>query len=201
MYNVVILRSTATHCPASYCAQIDNAQQFRSLSVVHATKDMLLTVRSAFIRFSPQRFHPFVIGNAFGIATGSRTQQFRVVCANRRHVCSASQTLILSNSTFKEIEGILQYRFKDRALLAQAFTHRSLVSRKQEKYLAEYEKEDGSLEKIDDNYERLECLGDRVLGLLTVKALYDARDPMSEGELSLRSQKLVSGTMVTSFSR
>ena len=47
---------------------------------------------------------------------------------------------------FEELQNIIKYRFKNQSLLRQALTHSSHSI------------------KIGENYERLEFLGDRVLG-------------------------------------
>lgn len=67
------------------------------------------------------------------------------------------------------------YEFKSPALLATAMTHASAETR------------DAGL---DDN-ERLEFLGDRVLGLLTADALLKAFPDVPEGDLALRLNALV----------
>ena len=65
------------------------------------------------------------------------------------------------------------YRFKDRACLALALTHASTGA--------------------DHNYERLEFLGDRVLGLVIAELLYTNFPKESEGDLARRHAALVSG--------
>ena len=52
----------------------------------------------------------------------------------------------------KELEGILQYEFKNKDLLHKALTHKSYS---------------------ENNNEKLEFLGDRVLGLVISKKLLD----------------------------
>lgn len=69
----------------------------------------------------------------------------------------------------------LGYRFKDRKLLDRALTHASVRS-------------DRSAEH--DN-ERLEFLGDRVLGLTVASMLYEAFSKATEGELARRFNRLV----------
>ncbi len=74
-------------------------------------------------------------------------------------------------------ESRLGYRFKDRALLEAALTHRSA----------------GSVHN-----ERLEFLGDAVLGLIVATELYRRLPDASEGELSRFRASLVNGTMLGS---
>jgi ribonuclease-3 len=68
------------------------------------------------------------------------------------------------------------YRFKRPALLDLALTHRSWAN------------EQG----IPEHYERLEFLGDSVLGLVTAEWLYGRHPELPEGELSKLKAQLVS---------
>jgi ribonuclease III len=68
----------------------------------------------------------------------------------------------------------LGYVFADAALLEQALTH-------------------GSVPKTAGNYERLEFLGDRVLGLVIADALYRQHGTEKEGKLAARHSTLVRG--------
>lgn len=67
-----------------------------------------------------------------------------------------------------ELEQRLGHVFKDRALLHEALTHASIL--------------DGS--KKGRSYERLEFLGDRVLGLIVADRLFAEHDGREEGELA-----------------
>src|SRR3989338_7966793 len=74
-------------------------------------------------------------------------------------------------SKFEERAGIV---FKDKSLLKQAFTHRSYINENRDYRLA--------------HNERLEFLGDAVLGLVITDYLYKKLKDSNEGELtSLRS--------------
>lgn len=79
----------------------------------------------------------------------------------------------------EEIEKKIGYTFKDRSLLTLAFTHRSYVN----------EHEDA----VDHN-ERLEFLGDSILGLIIADYLYHSLTKMPEGELSYLRSRLVEAT-------
>lgn len=70
------------------------------------------------------------------------------------------------------LEARIGYAFRDRALLVHALTHSSLSA-------------------AETDLERLEFLGDRVLGLLTAEALCARYPGMSEGELAPRLNALV----------
>ena len=72
-----------------------------------------------------------------------------------------------------ELEKAIGYQFKDKSLLDRALTHSSYAN----EVLREYK----------DN-ERLEFLGDSVLGLITAEYLFSRHEDFHEGELSkLRS--------------
>jgi len=75
----------------------------------------------------------------------------------------------------KTLQKTLQYEFKDPGLLVQAMTH------------ASSETKDAGL----PNNERLEFLGDRVLGLMTAEALSREYPESSEGDLAPRLNELV----------
>ena len=71
------------------------------------------------------------------------------------------------------LQQILKYRFKDESLLRKAITHGSINS------------------DVRENYERLEFLGDRVLGVATASLLYRLFPKEPEGSLSQRFVGLV----------
>lgn len=75
---------------------------------------------------------------------------------------------------FAELEARIGYTFQDRALLGRAMTHSSYG--------------DGRRTILDN--ERLEFLGDRVLGLLTAEMLYN-NNPGREGSMARRLNALV----------
>ena len=75
----------------------------------------------------------------------------------------------------QQLEQMLEYTFHDRSLPVQALTHPS--------YLHEVSGGDGG------DYQRLEFLGDAVLGLLLAEMLYERYPDWDEGDLSqLRSR-------------
>lgn len=81
-----------------------------------------------------------------------------------------------------ELEKVIGYEFKDKSLLIQAITHRSSCF-------------DGRSNKTKNisqkHYERLEFLGDRVLGLVISEYLIAAFPQEDEGDLNLRFAQLV----------
>ncbi len=71
------------------------------------------------------------------------------------------------------VESIFEYNFNDKSILQQALTHRSTKNTK------------------GNNYERLEFLGDRVLGLVIANLLIRRFPAASEGEIARRHTALV----------
>ncbi|WP_334148861.1 ribonuclease III [Hyphomicrobium sp.] len=86
---------------------------------------------------------------------------------------------------YKALEKRLGYRFKNEALLARALTHASLR---------------GSKKVLEDN-ERLEFLGDRVLGLAIVERLEETCPAATEGELARHLNRLVRGETCAAVGR
>ncbi len=80
----------------------------------------------------------------------------------------------------EELEAKLGYSFRDRALLKQALTHRSWA----------FEKDPGHQGALSN--ERLEFLGDAVLGLVVSEILIERHPELSEGRLSQLKARLVS---------
>ena len=78
------------------------------------------------------------------------------------------------------VEQALGHRPRDSALFARALTHSS---------------------RGEDDYERLEFLGDRVLGLLVARWLYELFPDEPEGKLSRRFNALVSGETCAEIAR
>ena len=85
----------------------------------------------------------------------------------------------------KGLEARVGYRFKDRALLKKALTHASVRQ---------------DLAKRRDN-ERLEFLGDRVLGLAVAELLNETYPSATEGELARIFNRLVRGAACAEVAR
>ena len=83
----------------------------------------------------------------------------------------------------EQLQEILQYRFKNLKLLQQALTHSSVTGNEHR------------------NYERLEFLGDRVLGMTMAHLLYKMFPNDREGVLAQRHVKLVRAEMVAEVAR
>ena len=78
--------------------------------------------------------------------------------------------------THEKLEARLGYRFADPDLLDRALTHSSAVS---------------PGKRVERSYQRLEFLGDRVLGLVVADLLYRRLPKANEGELSRSLNTLV----------
>lgn len=83
-----------------------------------------------------------------------------------------------------EVEKILQYHFTNERLLIQAIMRPSAV--------------EGATGI--ESYERLEFLGDSVLGFVCASYVFDAFPEMQEGEMTLLKTALVSGEMLSRVS-
>lgn len=75
-----------------------------------------------------------------------------------------------------ELEQRLEYAFEDRALLSEALTHASALEGQKQKRRS---------------YDRLEFLGDRVLGLIVAERLLGDHGDAAEGEIAARYNALV----------
>ena len=78
------------------------------------------------------------------------------------------------------LEAVIGHTFVDRGLLVRALTHRSGGA---------------------DNYERLEFLGDAVLGYLVARRLYESHPHASEHELTLMRASLVRKETLSGIAR
>ena len=89
-----------------------------------------------------------------------------------------------------ELETALAHRFASRELLLRALTHRSLAN---ERVVDDHTAGNGKPDAANagDN-ERLEFLGDAVLGLVVAEALFQAHAEWQEGELTRVRSQLVS---------
>ncbi len=84
---------------------------------------------------------------------------------------------VLNGSRLAALEDRLGHRFKSHERLIRALTHTSAATQSASR----------------SHYERLEFLGDRVLGLCVAERLFRSFPDASEGELSVRLNALVSG--------
>ncbi len=82
----------------------------------------------------------------------------------------------MSTLPLETLEKIIGHNFKDKTLIGTALTHSSTGQGK--------------------NYERLEFLGDRVLGLIVAQSLYEKFPNEKEGDLAKRLAALVQGSLL-----
>ena len=94
----------------------------------------------------------------------------------RRNRARAEAAPSLTREQREACEEAIGYRFKDEKLLNRAMTHRSAAHGK----------------AVEWSNERLEFLGDRVLGLVIVETLMERFPTLREGELAPRLNALVS---------
>ncbi len=89
----------------------------------------------------------------------------------------------LSNKDIDRLETKLNYKFHDRMLITQALKHRSFLSVTNEQRLS--------------SNERLELLGDAVLGLVVTEFLFKKFPTKEEGELTAIKSLMVSRKILT----
>jgi ribonuclease-3 len=107
-------------------------------------------------------------------SSGAATPQLEPV---REGVAAKKKRRMISaKAAAAAIEARIGHKFADPALLATAFTHVSALN---------------SARKRGDSYQRMEFLGDHVLGLIVSDMLYRAFPNANEGELSKRLAELV----------
>lgn len=85
------------------------------------------------------------------------------------------------SASLVELQDMIGHRFADEALLSVALTHSSTGK--------------------DQNYERLEFLGDRVLGLTIAEFLYTRFPDEDEGDLAKRLSALVQGSFLAKIAQ
>ena len=83
-----------------------------------------------------------------------------------------------------EIENILEYKFNDKDILKEALTHSSFNNKKKL--------------KTKFNYERLEFLGDRILGFIISDMIFKKFPNYKEGELNTIFQKYTNESFLSS---
>ena len=105
--------------------------------------------------------------------------------ARKKGAGSATKGTKAKRGGVAAFERRLGYEFKTRAALEAAWVHRSAANER----------------KLPGNYERLEFLGDAVLGMITAAWLYRAHPGLPEGELSRRKSALVSAGALASYAR
>ena len=100
----------------------------------------------------------------------------------------SNKDLMINNQDLLKIENIIKYKFKNKDLLKKCFLHSSL-----------FKKNKNNADSISD-YERLEFLGDRVLGLLIAYLIFDNFPNYSEGKMSVKLSYLVQRNFLSKIS-
>tara|TARA_B100001057_G_C22645389_1_gene869864 strand:- start:277 stop:981 length:705 start_codon:yes stop_codon:yes gene_type:complete len=95
---------------------------------------------------------------------------------------------MISKKKIYDFEKTIEYPFKNKELLKQALTHPSSHNEKNKKDLT-------------NEFERLEFLGDRVLGLIIANLLFNKYKNFSEGNLSRKFSYLVQKNFLYQISR
>ena len=87
---------------------------------------------------------------------------------------------MISKKKISQLEEIISYNFKNKKLLENALIHPSYITENKKKIIKEV-----------SDFERLEFLGDRVLGLAISSIIYQKFDKNNEGDLSKKLSYLV----------
>lgn len=99
--------------------------------------------------------------------------------------CQKHYETFCESTQIKNLQSKINYNFKDKLVLTRAFTHSSFVH--------EYSEEIKS-------YERLEFLGDSILGAYVSQELFKSFDNFSEGKLSKLKSALVNEDTLSELS-
>ncbi len=91
------------------------------------------------------------------------------------------------SNNYNELENLIGYQFKDKALLDNAFTHKSYTNE--------------NIVKKHQSYERLEYLGDAILEFLVSKFLFETYPEKPEGELTKLRASIVCEFTLSKLSR
>jgi ribonuclease-3 len=105
----------------------------------------------------------------------------------KRHfeeLCFAAIQILFKLKKLKTFLKKIQYQFKNQSLLEEALTHPSFAKKNK-----------------SNNYQRLEFLGDAVLGLVVAEILIKKYPQANEGELSKRQAYLVSGEVLSQVAK
>ena len=92
----------------------------------------------------------------------------------------------IDTKTLDAFEKKIGYKFKDRALLVTALTHSSFANESHGRA---------------QSYERLEFLGDSILGFVTAEFLYGTFPELPEGKLTKKRASLVCEKSLCGFTR
>lgn len=113
---------------------------------------------------------------------------------------------MLGTRKFKTLEAAIGYKFRNQELAATALTHASVrggaKSQKPDaRKAARKAAKTATTETAQQDNERLEFVGDRVLGLVIVELLIEQHPEANEGELAKRYNRLVRGETCAEVAR
>ncbi len=98
----------------------------------------------------------------------------------KKHVAEIPENSISQSDNFEDLEKLIGYTFENRSILITALTHSSCY------------RTNSSETSAPSNYERMEFLGDAILGLVAAEHLYCQYPDRSEGFLTKLKSKVVS---------
>ncbi len=105
--------------------------------------------------------------------------------------------VVAATRSTRSLETRIGYRFKDRSLLTRALTHSSARASGRANGRASASAD----RPVDGDNERLEFLGDRVLGLIVAELLLEIFETASEGDLAKRFNHMVRGAACAEVAR
>jgi len=115
-----------------------------------------------------------------------------------------SKNILLSESNLKELfdnNGLQDIKFNDINLYRNAFVHKSYCTMKNADFNTGNSKCPSNCLPLQEmSYERLEFLGDSILGMIVAEYLYERFPDQHEGFLSKIRTKIVNGKMLGSLS-
>lgn len=94
----------------------------------------------------------------------------------------------------KQLECIVGYSFKNKPTLLEAMTHPSYIVKRNDGHKSNIIAKTTIQAMNYRNYQRLEFLGDKVLGLIVAEMLYHKYNSMNEGQISILHSHFVKST-------
>ena len=96
----------------------------------------------------------------------------------------------------------MDFNVRDINIYRKAFVHKSYMCRVNENFVdANIDCPENTIPLQEISYERIECLGDSILGFVVLEYLYNRYDGENEGFLTKMRTKLVNGNMLAKLSK
>ncbi len=128
------------------------------------------------------------------------TAQYRYHSGGGRRPYGRTDHVKIAYSELNELSSHLLHPFSDKLTLATAMAHRSLTGEKSEhKVFAEVRPM--VILRLTEHNEKLEFLGDRVLGLLVAQHLLQKYENLTEGQLAQAMSQIVSNKAFSRYCR